>query len=194
MAPSLALAVPEVDRTAVPEVDGKHFRGVLGLFATGVVAVTALDRVTGCPMGLTANSFTAVSLRPPLVSVCVSHASTTWPRIRASRGFCVNILAARQRDICLQLATPGGDKFRDLAWTVSPAGNPLLDGALGWIDCAIEAEHAAGDHVVVICRVLRLDVAPGGYESLPDGRDRAPGGPPLIFYRGGYGTFTQTWR
>jgi 3-hydroxy-9,10-secoandrosta-1,3,5(10)-triene-9,17-dione monooxygenase reductase component len=192
MAPAQALAAPEEIRPdlaaepglpAEPDLDPRHFRDVLGTFATGVVALTALDSVTGCPTGLTANSFTAVSLRPPLVSVCVSHASTTWPRIRAARGFCVNVLAAHQQNVCLQLATPGVAKFRNLTWTFSPAGHPVLDGALGTIDCVIEAEHVAGDHVVVICRVRRLDVAPADQ--------------PLIFYRGGYGTFapraTQTW-
>jgi flavin reductase (DIM6/NTAB) family NADH-FMN oxidoreductase RutF len=180
MAPSLALAASEGIRPGpltVPDVDTRHFRSVLGAFGTGVVAITALDPVTGRPTGLTANSFTAVSLRPPLVSVCVSHASTTWPRIRASLGHCINILSAQQWDVCLQLATPGCDKFRNLAWTASPAGHPLLDGVLGWIDCIVEAEHVAGDHVVVICRVQCLDAVPGGQ--------------PLIFYRGGYGTFAE---
>jgi 3-hydroxy-9,10-secoandrosta-1,3,5(10)-triene-9,17-dione monooxygenase reductase component len=182
MASSLALAAP--DRVgsvagAAPERDGRHFRDVLGLFGTGVVAVTALDPGTGRPAGLTANSFTAVSLRPPLVSVCMAQASSTWPRIRASGGLCISILAADQRDICLQLATPGGDKFRNLAWTASPAGHPILDGALGWIDCVVEAEHPAGDHAVVICRALCLDALPGGQ--------------PLLFYRGGYGTFEPSW-
>jgi 3-hydroxy-9,10-secoandrosta-1,3,5(10)-triene-9,17-dione monooxygenase reductase component len=158
-----------------PGFDVGQFRRVLGLFATGVVAVTALDRATGRPAGLAANSFTAVSLRPPLVSVSVAHTSTTWPRIRAARGHCVNILAEHQRSICLQLATPGADKFCNVAWTASPAGHPILEGALGWLDCAVEMEHMAGDHVIVISRVVRLGMRPDE--------------PPLIFYQGGYGSF-----
>jgi 3-hydroxy-9,10-secoandrosta-1,3,5(10)-triene-9,17-dione monooxygenase reductase component len=156
-------------------VEAREFRRVLGLFATGVVAVTALDPATGRPVGLAANSFTAVSLSPPLVSVSVAHTSTTWPKIRAARGYCINILAEHQRSICLQLATPGAEKFRDVAWTASPAGHPILEGALGWLECGVDTEHQAGDHVIVISRVLRLDMAP---EELP-----------LIFYRGGYGRF-----
>jgi 3-hydroxy-9,10-secoandrosta-1,3,5(10)-triene-9,17-dione monooxygenase reductase component len=157
------------------DVEARQFRRVLGLFATGVVAVTVLDLATGRPAGLAANSFTAVSLRPPLVSVCLAHTSTTWPRIRAARGYCINILAEHQRGICLQLATPGADKFRDVAWLASPAGHPILDGALGWLECAVEMEHEAGDHVLVISRVLRLGMRPDE--------------PPLIFYQGGYGSF-----
>jgi flavin reductase (DIM6/NTAB) family NADH-FMN oxidoreductase RutF len=155
-----------------PDLDTRHFRDVLGLFATGVVALTAVDPATGRPAGLTANSFTAVSLRPPLVSVCVTRTSTTWPRLRAASGQCINILAEHQRDISLRLASPDADKFSGVAWTASPAGHPILEGVLGWIDCVVESEHAAGDHFIAICRVRRLDL-------LQDGR-------PLVFYRGGY--------
>ena len=165
---------------SAPDLDAGQFRRVLGLFATGVVAVTALDPATGRPAGLAANSFTAVSLRPPLVSVSVAHTSTTWPRIRAARGHCINILAEHQRGICLRLATPGADKFCDVAWTASPAGHPILEGALGWLECAVEMEHEAGDHVIVISRVRRLDM-------------RADE-PPLIFYRGRYGSFEMAAR
>jgi 3-hydroxy-9,10-secoandrosta-1,3,5(10)-triene-9,17-dione monooxygenase reductase component len=157
------------------DTEARQFRRVLSLFATGVVAVTALDPATGRPVGLAANSFTAVSLRPPLVCVSVAHTSTTWPRIRAARGHCINILAEHQRGICRQLATPGAEKFRDVAWTASPDGHPILDGALGWLECGVDMEHQAGDHVIVISRVLRLDMQPEE--------------PPLIFYRGGYGRF-----
>ena len=158
-----------------PSIAARQFRSVLGLFATGVVAVTALDPATGRLAGLAANSFTAVSLRPPLVSVSIAHTSTTWPRIRAAQGYCINILAAHQRGICLRLATPGADKFCDVAWTASPAGHPILDGALGWLECAVEIEHTAGDHDIVISRVLRLDMLSAEQ--------------PLIFYQGGYGRF-----
>jgi 3-hydroxy-9,10-secoandrosta-1,3,5(10)-triene-9,17-dione monooxygenase reductase component len=158
-----------------PDIEARQFRRVLGLFATGVVAVTALDPATGRPVGLAANSFTAVSLRPPLVCVSVAHTSTTWPRIRAARSHCINILAEHQRGICLQLAAPGAEKFRNVAWTASPDGHPILGGALGWLECAIDVEHAAGDHVIAISRVLRLEMQPEE--------------PPLVFYRGGYGRF-----
>ena len=161
--------------SSAPDIEARQFRRVLGLFATGVVAVTALDPATGRPVGLAANSFTAVTLRPPLVCVSVAHTSTTWPKIRAARGYCINILAEHQRSICLQLAAPGAEKFRDVAWTASPGGHPILEGALGWLECGVDTEHETGDHVIVISRVLRLDMQPEE--------------PPLIFYRGGYGRF-----
>lgn len=156
--------------------DSATFRSVLGLFATGVVAITALDPVDGRPCGLAANSFTSVSLDPPLVAFCVAHTSTSWPRARGAGVVTVNVLAEHQRAACVQMATSGGDKFAGLSWTGSPAGNPVLDGALAWLDCRIDAEHPAGDHVIVVARVLQLDT-------------HAAGGP-LVFYRGGYGRFT----
>ena len=93
-------------------------------------------------------------------------------------GYCVNILAEHQRGICLRLATPGGGKLCDVAWTPSPAGHPILDGALGWLECAVEIEYTAGDHDIVISRVLRLGMLP--VEQ------------PLILYQGGYGRFEAT--
>jgi 3-hydroxy-9,10-secoandrosta-1,3,5(10)-triene-9,17-dione monooxygenase reductase component len=154
-----------------------HFRRVLGSFATGVVIVTTVAQRTGFPLGLTANSFTSVSLSPPLVSICMARTSSTWPLIRAAEGHCINVLAEHQRGLCRQFAASGGDKFSQVRWTASPAGHPILGGVLGWLDCRVEAEYPAGDHVIVVCRVMGLDV-------LSDE-------PPLIFYRGEYGRFTS---
>lgn len=155
--------------------DGQRFRSVLGRFATGVVAITAVDPETGEPCGLAANSFTSVSLDPPLVAFCVAHTSTSWPRVRGAKTLTVNVLAEDQQAICAQLASRGGDKFAGLEWTGSPGGNPVLDGALAWIDCVVEAEYTAGDHMIVVARVHQLDT-------------HAEGGP-LVFFRGGYGRF-----
>lgn len=158
-----------------PHGAAKHFRSVLSRFATGVVAITALDPDSGQPSGLAANSFTSVSLDPPLVAFCVAHTSTSWPRLRTARTLTVNVLAEHQQPVCAQLASKGGDKFAGLSWTRSPGGNPLLEGALAWMECSIEAEHPAGDHVIVVARVHQLDT-------------HADGGP-LLFFRGGYGRF-----
>jgi flavin reductase (DIM6/NTAB) family NADH-FMN oxidoreductase RutF len=156
-------------------VRGEHFRRVLGRFATGVVAITAVDPETGEPCGLTANSFTSVSLDPPLVAFCVAHTSTSWPRVKAAKTQCVNVLAEHQQQVCAQLAARGGDKFAGLSWTLSPAGNPVIDGALAWIECSPEAEYAAGDHVIVVARVHQLD--------------KHDDHGPLLFFQGGYGGF-----
>ncbi|WP_250907327.1 flavin reductase family protein [Nonomuraea sp. NEAU-A123] len=159
------------------QLDSRRFRSVLGRFATGVVAITALDPLNREPCGLAANSFTSVSLDPPLVAFCVAHTSTSWPKVRGAKVITVNVLAEHQQHVCAQLASRGGDKFAGLRWTGSPGGNPVIEGALAWIDCAIEAEHMAGDHMIVVARVLQLDT-------------HADGGP-LLFFRGGYGGFVE---
>ncbi|MCG5211727.1 flavin reductase family protein [Streptosporangium sp. KLBMP 9127] len=170
------LVAPDGDGRPHPApVDPLHFRSVLGRFATGVVAITAIDPVSGEPCGLAANSFTSVSLDPPLVAFCVAHTSTSWPLVRAAETHCVNVLGEHQRELSGRLAARGGAKFAGLGWRDSPRGNPVLDGALAWIECTIEAEHQAGDHVIVVARVHELDA-------------HAEGGP-LVFFRGGYGRF-----
>jgi 3-hydroxy-9,10-secoandrosta-1,3,5(10)-triene-9,17-dione monooxygenase reductase component len=159
----------------VTEIDGMRFRNILGRFATGVVAITAIDPTTGAPTGLAANSFTSVSLDPALVAFCVAHTSSTWPKVREAGRHCVNILSEPQREVCLQLAMKGGDKFDGLEWTRSPGGSPVIDGALAWLECSVEAEYTAGDHVIVVARVHHLD--------------KHHEGDPLVFYRGSYGRF-----
>ena len=146
---------------------------MLGHFATGVTVVTAMHG--GTPAGLSVNSFTSVSLDPPLVAFCVARTSATRPRIREAGWFCVNILAEHQEGVSRVFATRGADKFRGIGWHPSVSGAPILAGVLAWIDCTIDVEHDAGDHVLVVGRVRELDVA-------AEGR-------PLVFYRGGYGRF-----
>ncbi|MFJ8017171.1 flavin reductase family protein [Streptomyces sp. NPDC096339] len=158
--------------------DGSRcLRSVFGRFATGVVAVTASDPSTGARAGLAANSFCSVSLDPPLVSFCVAHTSTSWPLVRAAGLLGISILGADQRDAATRLSVRGADKFGGLPWTRSPGGAPLLEGALAWLECAVEAEHPAGDHVIVVCRVLRLDASREGE--------------PLVFFRGEYGRISR---
>ncbi|MBT2213809.1 flavin reductase family protein [Actinomadura sp. NEAU-AAG7] len=159
-----------------PGVDGTRFRSVLGRFATGVVAITAVEDGTDRPAGLAANSFTSVSLDPPLVAFCVAHTSTTWPRLRGAARLCVNILSEPQLEVCERLALRGGDKFAGIDWRRTPNGGPLIEGALAWIECSVEQEHVAGDHVIVVARVHDLD-----HHHDAD---------PLLFYKGTYGTFT----
>jgi flavin reductase (DIM6/NTAB) family NADH-FMN oxidoreductase RutF len=154
-------------------IDEARFRQVLGHFATGVTVVTCMagDR----PVGLAVNSFTSVSLDPPLVAFCVSTTSTTWPRLRAIGAFCVNILAEDQEALCRTFAGHGHDRFLGVGWRPASSGAPILNGTLAWVDCTVEAEHPAGDHLIVVGRVRELDL----------GRE----GRPLVFYRGGYGRF-----
>ena len=154
-------------------IEEARFRQVLGHFATGVTVVTCLSE--GQPLGLAVNSFTSVSLEPPLVAFCVATSSSTWPRLRASGSFCVNILAEDQEALSRTFAAPGRDRFLGVGWRPAPSGAPVLADVLAWIDCTVEAEHQAGDHLIVVGRVRELDL-------LHEGR-------PLVFYRGGYGRF-----
>ncbi|MEA2687222.1 MAG: 3-hydroxy-9,10-secoandrosta,3,5(10)-triene-9,17-dione monooxygenase reductase component [Actinomycetota bacterium] len=160
---------------AGPAIDEARYRQVLGHFATGVTVVTGQDDAG--PAGLAVNSFTSVSLDPPLVAFSVGKKSTTWPRIRATGRLTVNILSADQESVSRRFASSvaGADRFDGLGWHPSPAGSPVVDGALAWIDATVDAEHDAGDHVMVIARVSAMDVVHEGA--------------PLVFYRGGYGRF-----
>ncbi|MET0135488.1 MAG: flavin reductase family protein [Kibdelosporangium sp.] len=148
------------------------YRQVLGRFATGVTAVTAYGDQ---PIGLTVNSFTSVSLDPPLVSFCVNNASRSWPAVRAAGRLCVNILGQDQRNICAQFAASAGERFQDVDWTPAPDGSPILTGAIAWLNGSIYAEHAAGDHVIVVVHV----------ERLAEQADK----PPLVLFRGQFAEF-----
>ncbi len=153
--------------------DEARYRQVLGHFATGVTVVTAV--ADGEPLGLAVNSFTSVSLEPPLVAVCISTLSSTWPRVRDSGAFCVNILGEDQEAVCRVFAARGPKRFSGIGYQPAPSGAPIVTGVLAWIDCTIEAEHPGGDHLIVVGRVQDLGLA----------RQHRP----LVFYRGGYGRF-----
>ena len=168
-------AGPEPAGVGIPEVDPAVMRSVLGHFATGVVAITGVDPQTARPAGLAANSFTSVSLDPPLIAFCVAASSTSWPRVRAAGRYVVNILADDQEDVCRRLAARGTEKFRGIDWDPSPAGAPVLTDCLAWIEAEPEAEHPAGDHTIVVSRVRHL---------------HASGRLPLVFFRGEYGGLT----
>lgn len=154
-----------------PAIDPLHFRNVLGHFATGVTIITADNG--GELVGMSANSFTSVSLDPPLVAFCAAYSSTTYPHIRAAGRFCVNVLDEDQTDVARLFAARGVDRFAEIDWERSPEGNAIIEGALAWVDCTIEAEHDAGDHVIVVGRVHACDADPMRH--------------PLLFFRGNFG-------
>ncbi len=165
-------AAPDLSRPEF-EPEPQRFRRVLGHFCTGVTVVTTAD--DDGPAGFACQSFAAVSLEPPLVLFCPSRESATWPRIARAGHFCANVLATDQRDLARIFAVSGAtgtDKFAGVGWSPSPSGAPILDGALTWVACTVEAVHEAGDHQVVIGRVTELG------ECRP--------GKPLLFYRGRY--------
>ena len=151
-------------------VDPTEMRRVLGHFASGVTIVTGFDG--GEPVGFACQSFTSVSLDPPLVLFCPAHTSRSWPVIRAGGVFTVNVLADDQLDTCKAFASIGADKFGGLAWHDTPWG-PSIDDVLATVHCDIEQVHVAGDHDVVIGRVRKLVTH----------REAAP----LLFFRGSFG-------
>jgi flavin reductase (DIM6/NTAB) family NADH-FMN oxidoreductase RutF len=153
--------------------DSAELRKVLGNFATGVTIITAIDGDQ--PVGVAANSFTSVSLEPPLVLFCVARTSTTWPRIERARRFAVNILGEHQEEMSRLFATKGADRFGLIEWHVGVGGSPVLHDVIAYLDCEFWAEYDGGDHIIVVGRVLDLGIT--GEVG------------PLVFYRGQYGRF-----
>ncbi|MFF8728040.1 flavin reductase family protein [Streptomyces sp. NPDC015171] len=153
-------------------VDPAGFRRVLGGFASGVTVVTApAAEGERRPAGFACQSFSSLSLEPPLVCFMVARTSTTWPRIARAGVFCVNVLGAGQEALCRAFAVSGADKFAGVAYDAAPvSGSPRLAGAAAWIDCAVHAVHTGGDHLIVVGRVDALG-ADGPQE-------------PLLFHRG----------
>jgi 3-hydroxy-9,10-secoandrosta-1,3,5(10)-triene-9,17-dione monooxygenase reductase component len=139
-------------------VDRTEFRRVLGHFATGVTVITApAAEGEPSPAGFACQSFTSLSLEPPLIAFMVGRTSTTWPRIARAGVFCVNVLAAGQGELCRAFAVSGADKFAGVPHDAAPvSGSPRLTGVAAWIDCTIHAVHTGGDHLIVVGRVDAL--------------------------------------
>jgi 3-hydroxy-9,10-secoandrosta-1,3,5(10)-triene-9,17-dione monooxygenase reductase component len=154
-----------------PVVDERLLRDVLGHFASGVTVVTA--ETGDGPIGFTCQSFSSLSLDPPLVVFAPGRTSQTWPRLRELGRFCVNVLAEDQTGLSTRFALTGIDRFAGVHWRPSRHGSPVLDGVVAWIDCRLWAEYDGGDHTLVAARVLDLGADPGRR--------------PLLFHRGAYG-------
>ena len=150
--------------------DLRNFRGALGQFATGVTVVTTLAP-DGRKVGMTANSFTSVSMEPPLVLWCPSKRAPSLSDFEDSSHFAINILASDQHVLSRQFATPASDKFAGAETSEGIAGVPLLDGAVATFQCRTVARHDAGDHVIYVGEVEKYD---------------NPGGAPLVFHSGKY--------
>ena len=150
----------------------EQMRRGLGHFATGVTVVTGLTP-GGEPVGFACQSFSSVSLNPPLVLFCADHRGRSWPLMRDTGRFCVNVLGHAQRDLVERFGSPAGRRFEGLDWVPSGFGAPALPGVLLRVHCAVDTVHVAGDHDVVIGRVLGLE------EGVP--------GRPMLFHRGRFG-------
>ncbi|MDN3359036.1 flavin reductase family protein [Actinomadura sp. DC4] len=150
----------------------QEMRRAMGAFASGVTVVAGIDG--GEPVGFACQSFASVSLEPPLILFCADHRGRSWPRIRPAGRFNVSVLAEGQDEVCTRFGSGQGRKFEDLAWHASPWGTPVIEGVLLRVECVVHDVHVAGDHDVVIGRVLAVD-APGEEAQ------------PMIFFRGGFG-------
>lgn len=155
-------------------VDAARFRKALSVHASGVVVITAQS--DGVPVGLTATSFSSVSLEPPLVSFYVDRSSTTWPRLSAADHFAVNILASDQADLAARFARKGIDRFAEpTRWRPGPLGAPLLQDVSAHLICLPYERADVGDHVLVVGLVAEAGV-------------HRPGRP-LLYHQGRFGRF-----
>jgi len=155
---------------SAPSIDPRTLRTVLGCFATGVTIVTCVD-AQGQRIGLTANSFNALSLDPPLVLWSLRCASPSLAAFRSASHFAINILAEGQVELSRRFASALPDKFAEGVWAPGEGGAPVLAGAAAVLECARHAEHEVGDHVLFIGRICRMaDLA----------------APPLLFHGGHY--------
>ena len=169
------LSPVQVPELAATELGPDELRQALGRFVTGVTIVTCRDG-DGAPVGLTANSFNALSLDPPLVLWSLRQASSTIAAFTSASHFAINVLAADQVDLSRRFARPSSAKFDEGEWTDGQGGAPLLSGCVAVFECRRRSHHAAGDHVLFIGEVERI----GGSADTP-----------LVYHAGHYRTLSE---
>ena len=155
------------------DIDPRDFRNALGTYATGVTIITAAD-AAGKPYGLTCNSFTSVSLNPPLVLWSLVIYSQSMNVFQNASHFAVNVLGASQKPLASRFAKSSDSKFEGVDWTPGLGGAPLLPGSVANFQCRTVDRYYGGDHVIFL----------GAVESY-----RYDGSEALLFARGGYGRF-----
>jgi flavin reductase (DIM6/NTAB) family NADH-FMN oxidoreductase RutF len=158
---------------SLPAIDATRFRKALGAFPTGVTVVTSIGS-QGEPRGFTANSFTSVSLDPPLLLVCVAKSAAGFSVFTGTHHFAINVLAEHQATVSSLFASKRPDKFAHVAWWPGTTGSPLLSDSVAWFDCTTHDRVDAGDHVILIGRVVAFDDSQAN---------------PLGYCRGAYLTF-----
>ena len=149
--------------------DLKDYRRALGSFPTGVTIVTTYDDDKE-PWGLTANSFTSVSLEPPVISVCVAKSGRVFPTLAKSDHFAINILSADQKDLAMHFASNVENRFTDTDWFAGKV-TPLIPGVSAQLECAVHSRVDADDHEILMGRVI-------SYTHTPI--------PPLVLCRGAF--------
>ncbi len=151
----------------------REFRDALGLFPTGVAIVTTLD-AEGRPAGITVNSFTSVSLEPPLILVSVARTSRNFDLFNVVSHFAVNLLREEQRHVSTAFASPTADRFGAVRHRAGHGNAPVIEGHLVAFECETYARYEGGDHVLLLGKVLSLGIDP----NLPP--------KPLLYFRGQY--------
>jgi len=134
-------------------IDIHELRRALGTFATGVTVVTTMD-ADGNPRGFTANSFTSVSLEPALILVCIAKSAASCEAFKQAESYAVNILAEHQRAVSTLFSSPAGDRFASVEWSARATGCPVIDDVVAWLDCRMHEIVDAGDHYILIGRVI----------------------------------------
>lgn len=171
---TLHIASSKETNAMTASIDTMEFRKALGSFVTGVTVV-ATTQEDGTPRGFTANSFSSVSLAPPLVSVCIGKVASSYPVFSGTSHFSVSVLAENQKNVSGVFASKSPDKFEQVAWHKGTTGSPIMDGAAAWFDCETYQVIDAGDHIILLGQVV-------GFE--------ASSASPLGYCRGGYLTFS----
>jgi flavin reductase (DIM6/NTAB) family NADH-FMN oxidoreductase RutF len=146
----------------LPALEPHVLRSAFACFPSGVTAVCAM--VDGRPAGMAASSFTSVSLDPPLVSVCVAHTSTTWPVLARADRLGVSVLSDAHSQVARALSAKGTDRFAGVDWERATDGAVFVPGSTLWLSCAVHSSFPAGDHDMVLLRIVSLrsypEVAP----------------------------------
>ena len=151
--------------------DARTLRDALGCFATGVTVVTCLG-AAGEPAGLTVNSFTSVSLDPPLLLVCLAKRAASAAALIQASHFAVNVLQTGQQPASIRFSTRDEDRFGATPWECGEAGAPILTESLGVFECERHAVHDGGDHHILIGQVVKAS-----FDASLD---------PLLYFRGKY--------
>lgn len=139
-----------------PTIDPRELRKAFGAFMTGVTVVTTLDG-EGNPKGFTANSFTSVSLDPPLVLVCIDRSARSFSAYNEAHYFAISILADTQRKISNIFAGKSSNKFDHVKWRAGHSGSPIIDKSIAYLDCSVHDRYVAGDHMILIGEVLEFE-------------------------------------
>ena len=159
-------------------IDPRELRNAMGCFATGVTIITTVDE-NGAPIGITANSFTSLSLDPPLVLFCLDLKSNSFEAFHKNRHFAVNVLREDQEDLSSHFAKSSVDKWNGVEFETWDTGCPVFEGCIANMECDVESVFEGGDHVIIVGGVKRMR-----YEDAEC--------KPLLFYRGRYGQIEST--